>query len=1512
MLIKKFEEQAKKTPDRIAIKTGKLSFSYEELNDYANRVAGLIEKNWPKHESKYEHDPLRPGNIALFLEHGVDMIAAILGTLKAGKAYVPISTGYPQKRVSYMVKHSEASLLIANSRSEEKAGEIAWGNNIALVNIDENNKSPVMFAGDMDRKITGERLAYIMYTSGSTGKPKGVMQNHGNVIYYIKNWTRRFSITHLDRMTLFSSFCHDGSVQDMFGALLNGATLYPFDVRNQGTNISLSRFLIEEKITIWHSVPSLYNFFVTTLTGEERFEDLRYILLGGEPFRGYEIDMFKKYFPRSILANVYGQTESSVDSIWTIGAKDPIKRFIIGEPLDNTRIFVIDNGGNEMEPFKTGEIMIACPHITPGYWQDGEATKKTFGENQGIGRWYRTGDLGRLLPDGNIEFMGRKDLQVKIRGFRVEIGEIETVLLQMENVREAAVVPRKTVSTDTYLCAFIVAAKELNVTELREFLSGELPDYMIPTSFVQLEQMPLTQSGKIDRKALAELDKEPLKLNETFTAPKTGIEKITADTWKEVLNLEEVGINDNFFDLGGNSFDIIKVNNKLNQRLERSIPIVKLFEYPTIGKLSRYLSGRESTRGLQNEQSPLIPPAPKPGQTGLEIAVIGMAGRFPGARNIDEFWENIKNGTESISYFSDEELEEVGVDPDRLKNPDYVKAKGLLEDIEYFDASFFNITPKEAELMDPQLRFFLECTWEALEHAGYDSSQYDGLIGLYAGNVPNHHWIARTYLHRSNSLLGPFETGLLVNHFSTRVSYNLNLRGPVVSVQTACSTSLVAIHMACRGLVGDECYMAAAGGVSISLPKKSGYYYREGLIFSSNGHVRAFDTSAKGTVFGDGVGCIVLKRLEHALLDGDFIHAVIKGSAINNDGIRKVGYTAPSIEGQMEVISAAQQAAAVEPESIGFIETHGTGTMLGDPIEIEALKRLFNKNRKGSCAIGALKNNVGHLNAAAGAAGFIKTVLSLKHRLIPPTINFEIPNPLIDFINSPFYINTTLTEWENGAYPLRAGVSSFGFGGTNAHVILEEWLGRASPAVRPVQGAGEVKAREYQLILSSAKTQTALDRMKENLANYLRENPDINLADFAYTLLVGRKAFRHRWMTVCSTVDEAIEELTSPGRGEAHVISLEEESSGFQDTEPVANRDKQYLTQIGQLSIRGHKINWEEFYSREKRYRVPLPTYPFERQRYWIEVNPFKMDESLFFKRAPEKNQDTTPKVSQAHQQFKASSPPKVEMLYHRPELNSVYIAPRNEKEEKLADIWQQFFGFAPIGINDDFFELGGDSLTVITIVSRIQKELNVMVPITEFFNKPTVEGTAEYISGCTPGNTYISVESMEEKEFYPLSPAQKRIYISHQIKKESKSYNIPVILEIRGKIDTERLENTFKLLITRHESLRTSFMMLKEEPVQVVHDEVEFRIEYFESREKETREILKTFIRPFSLEKAPLLRVGLCDTGGEKCLLMVDMYHIISDGFSYGILVKDFLALWEKKQLPPIKIRYKDFAQWQ
>jgi acyl transferase domain-containing protein/thioesterase domain-containing protein len=520
------------------------------------------------------------------------------------------------------------------------------------------------------------------------------------------------------------------------------------------------------------------------------------------------------------------------------------------------------------------------------------------------------------------------------------------------------------------------------------------------------------------------------------------------------------------------------------------------------------------------------------------IAVVGMAGRFPGARNLSEFWRNLRDGVESIDVLTDEYLIAAGATAADLANLDYVRASAILDDIDRFDASFFGLSPREAAIMDPQHRLFLECAWEALENAGWSADEFAGRIGVYAGSGMNtyliHNLLTNAELVADAGLFLLKQTGNDKDVLATRVSYQLNLTGPSLSVQTACSTSLVAIHLACQSLLNHECDMAMAGGVTIEIPHGRGYVYREGEILSRDGHCRSFDATSSGTIFGSGLGIVVLRRLEDAVRDGDFIHAIIRGTAINNDGARKVSYLAPSVAGQADAIGEALAVADVTAESISYVETHGTGTIVGDPIEIAALTRAFRTStkRNGFCAIGSLKTNVGHLDAAAGVAGFMKTVLALVHRQLPPSLNFSQPNPLIDFEQSPFYVNTRLREWEANHKPRRAGVTSLGIGGTNAHAILEE-----APTVAP-----SGPSRPWQVLTLSAKSPTALDSMARDLANHLEENSE-KLADVAFTGHLGRKAFRYRRAIVCADLTGASDSLR---RGDSRRVA----SNSAPDSEP--------------------------------------------------------------------------------------------------------------------------------------------------------------------------------------------------------------------------------------------------------------------------------------------------------------------------------------------------------------------------
>ncbi|HEX6290302.1 MAG TPA: beta-ketoacyl synthase N-terminal-like domain-containing protein [Herpetosiphonaceae bacterium] len=522
------------------------------------------------------------------------------------------------------------------------------------------------------------------------------------------------------------------------------------------------------------------------------------------------------------------------------------------------------------------------------------------------------------------------------------------------------------------------------------------------------------------------------------------------------------------------------------------------------------------------------------------IAIVGLVGRFPQSRDLDTFWRHLAAGDELIRFFSEEELLAAGVHPATLRNPAYVNAFGALDDTDLFDATAFGYTPREAEIMDPQHRFFLECAWAALEDAGYDPDRYPGLIGVFAGSNISTYLLFNLAANREVlASVGLYQTliGNDKDHLTLRTSYKLNLRGPSVTVQTTCSTSLVATHLACQSLLNGECDMALAGGVSIGVPQNMGYWYSEGGIMSPDGHCRAFSAEAQGTVGGHGIGIVVLKRLADALEDGDGIRAVIRGSAINNDGTAKVGYTAPSVEAQAAVIEEAQAIAGVDPDTISYIEAHGTGTTLGDPIEITALTQAFRAqtDQTGFCALGSVKTNIGHLDAAAGVTGLIKTVLALQHRQLPPSLHCQQTNPRIDFARSPFFVNTALREWRSDG-PRRAGVSSFGMGGTNAHVIVEE-----APQPEP-----SGPSRPWQVLTLSAKTPTALDTATANLGAHLRRHPDLNLADVAFTLGLGRRVFSQRRFLVCRDVADAMTALES--RDPTRIFSYAQE----QQRRPVA------------------------------------------------------------------------------------------------------------------------------------------------------------------------------------------------------------------------------------------------------------------------------------------------------------------------------------------------------------------------
>ncbi|MCA2179125.1 SDR family oxidoreductase [Nonomuraea glycinis] len=617
-------------------------------------------------------------------------------------------------------------------------------------------------------------------------------------------------------------------------------------------------------------------------------------------------------------------------------------------------------------------------------------------------------------------------------------------------------------------------------------------------------------------------------LPQPYTPPLSATERDLAGLWSEVLGVEPVGTRDNFFDLGGNSLVALQMLALVKKRFGVAVPTVSLFEAPTVGTLATTLDERRTPAALKGAGLPVFARdrgAPPSGDDDRRIAIVGMAGHFPGASDVGQFWRNLRDGVESISFFSEEELLAAGADPEQIKDPAYVRARPVLDDISGFDAAFFGMSPRMAAINDPQQRAFLEVCWEALEHGGYAAPGHRGRVGVFGGaNIS-------TYLLRmTDHLLGggqqefsDFEVimGNDKDALTTTVSYLLDLYGPSVAVQTFCSTSLVAAHLAVQSLRNGECELALAGGVSIRVPDRVGHLFGPGGQESPDGHVRAFDAQARGSMFGDGAAAVLLKRLPDAVRDGDHIWAVIRGSAMNNDGALKVGYTAPSVVGQSRVIADAMADAGVTGEDISYVEAHGTATELGDPIEVAALTRAFGPTRdKEYCPIGSVKTNVGHLDRAAGASGLIKTSFAVREGVIPPTLHYTSPNPEIDFEDSPFYVNAELSPWRTrDGRPRIAGLNSLGMGGTNVHMVIEE------PPVRP---GAPPQARRFQVLPVSARNAPAADAAVRRLGEHLAAEPGAPLADVAYTLQVGRKTFEHRRALVAADGASAATALTGP------------------------------------------------------------------------------------------------------------------------------------------------------------------------------------------------------------------------------------------------------------------------------------------------------------------------------------------------------------------------------------------------
>ncbi|MBC2768956.1 non-ribosomal peptide synthetase/type I polyketide synthase [Pusillimonas minor] len=1093
--------------------------------------------------------------VALHLPRGTRAIVALLAIMKAGAMAVPIDASYPDDRVATILEDSQAKWRITESGLTDRAGFVGRSAQPIIYDSLPNETSRGLDAKAAPALVAPDWPAYLIYTSGSTGKPKGAITRHQGLANMLRVQQHHIGPHPADRVLQFASLAFDASIWEIFMALGAGATLYIPDPDTVGFGEELLDDLARQAITIATLPPSLL-----IALPSPPLPALTTLIVAGE---ACPATLIPKWANGRRFFNGYGPSETSVcATLHPVSAASD--RVPIGQPVAHMRAYVVDLDGALVPPGGEGELVIGGEGVGPGYLNRPSLTAERFRldpwQPNGTARIYHSGDKVSIDADGVLAFIGRIDRQVKVRGYRVEPGEIERTIEHLAPI-DKALVGVTAAADEAVLCAWLLPAADASVdlATLRQGLAHRLPAHLVPTRFQVIDHIPLTANGKINWSALPAPDAggdatTTPKVADTH-APATSTPANLVDAvaqtlepiWTRLLGQARIDRHRNFFDLGGQSLLLVKMQPILRDTFNVNVPTKILFEHATIHGLAKWLAAQPPVIDAHTARPPsghagaiqAVPAARPKGVYAVEtaattgeandftdngdIAVIGMACRFPGADSVDAFWQMLHEEREGIHTFDPASLTAAGVPTHVLTHENYVPRRGIINHSDQFDAEFFGIGPRDALLLDPQHRLFLEGVWNAFEDAGEIPG---GHVGVFAGCGHNT-WLKEVLAPAGENLEGSAGFHAITandkDFLATQVAYRLDLTGPAVTVQSACSTSLIAVSQAVDALRSGRCDMALAGGVAVSYPEH-GYLYESGMILSPDGHCRPFAADAAGTVPGAGMGVVLLKPLSHAKRDGNRIYAVIKGTGVSNDGARKMSFAAPGIDGQVKAIQAALSAAKLNGNDIDLIEAHGTGTALGDPVEITALGRVYGK-RNTPLLIGAVKSNIGHADAAAGIAGFIKAALSLHHGFMPASLHAATPNPKLD--PGPdrwFEIVTKGRALIAPGRPLRAGISAFGIGGTNAHVIIEQ-SHEGPPRPAPSEAA-------WQLVPLSAATSTQLPLVARGLAQRLASlAPDESLSDVATSLQRGRARLKVRKAFVtnaCPALRQMLENVDPP------------------------------------------------------------------------------------------------------------------------------------------------------------------------------------------------------------------------------------------------------------------------------------------------------------------------------------------------------------------------------------------------
>jgi amino acid adenylation domain-containing protein len=1092
----------RQTPDQTGFICGEEQLPYRELLARAGAIAAGLQRA----------GLVRGESVGVLMQRSADLPCTLLGIWMAGGAYVPLDPLFPQERLQYIVADSGMRLIVADPRSSDRVPKGA----AAMLLVDTLKNAP---AQEAPLPLAATAPAYIMYTSGSTGKPKGVVVPHGAVVNLLLSMQQHPFVARGARLLSVTTYAFDISILELWLPLLCGGTTVL--ARAPADPLTIWQELTQYDIGVMQATPVTWQLLLSA--GWPGKADL-IALCGGEALQPALLQALR---PRvAQLWNMYGPTETTV---WSscCAVENSDEQISVGRPIANTTFYVLDARLKPVPPGGRGELYIGGSGLALGYHNRADLTADKFIPDPFShlpgARLYRTGDLASVQADQTFVVHGRTDHQVKVRGYRLELGEVEAALAACPGVAAAAATVWEEQGQQVLAGYYTVhPGAHITAEDLQRECRRRLPEYMVPSHCLAIEALPLTPNRKVDRAALPRPPKHKSVL--THEPEQAGLQPRILALWRELLGTDAIGLHDPFFTVGGNSFTAFLLVRGLSELTGKKFPLLAAFEHPTVSAQAAYLSdkqGKDSPTAAVRQRARRQRAVLHASGTG-DVAIVGMAGRFPKAANCPMLWQNLCNGVESITTWNRAELDPL-VSPELRDNPNYIPARGIVDGVEQFDAAFFGINPKEACFMDPQLRLFLQTAWHALEDANVVAGDPSRPVGVFAGMGNNFYYHYNVLSNPAQlQVIGEITAEILneKDHIAPIVSYKLNLTGPSLSVLTACSSTLVVVENAWRSLVTRQCDIAIAGGVDIRTPQKSGQLYEDGGVFSQDGHCRPFDASSTGTMFGEAVAAITLMRLDDALAQGRPIYAVIKGAAVNHDGGTKVSYLAPSIEAQMRVIAEAHELSGVSADTISCIEAHGTATPVGDPIEFEALTRVFREqsDKRGYCALGSVKANLGHTTTAAGITGVIKAALMLHHRTLVPQINFATPNPRIDLANSPFYIATTLRPWESGPTPRRAGISSFGFCGTNAHVVLEE-----APASAVCPPAEHHPPRPL-LFLLSARSTASLDAASGTMITMLQSSTDA-AGDTTYSLACGRTRLEHRRAVAAHSAAEAADLL---------------------------------------------------------------------------------------------------------------------------------------------------------------------------------------------------------------------------------------------------------------------------------------------------------------------------------------------------------------------------------------------------